>query len=215
MNTLIPGLGKSGKARRVRRLVVLRAHGPGQMSSSEPLSKVDLHDSPETIANKMRLAFSEDGKPEGNGLLAMLKYILLRPGNPPLHMDGRTWTYDEVHAAFTAGTLGSDKLKPAVAARLTAFLEPVRKWCEENRHLYAAAYPEAAAAEAAATQVKPLALGTRSGSPGLRRCRSLRCGCASRAWRQWSRTPQPPPSTWWCSLRRPAAQTTPPWWPRV
>jgi len=61
MNSLIPGLGKSGK-----------------MSSSEPNSKIELHELPNVIRKKIREAFSVDGRPQENGLLAILQHILFR-----------------------------------------------------------------------------------------------------------------------------------------
>lgn len=61
MNPLVPGLSKSGK-----------------MSSSEPLSKVDFDDTDKVILDKLKQAYSVDGQVEGNGMLAMLKYVLFR-----------------------------------------------------------------------------------------------------------------------------------------
>ena len=61
MNVLVPGLGKSGK-----------------MSSSEPNSKIDFDDTDQIIDEKINKAYSVDGQAEGNGLLAITKYILFR-----------------------------------------------------------------------------------------------------------------------------------------
>jgi tyrosyl-tRNA synthetase len=56
-----------------------------KMSSSEAASKIDLLDSPSTIAQKIRAAFCEEGKVEGNGLLAFVRMVLLplHPVSPP------------------------------------------------------------------------------------------------------------------------------------
>jgi tyrosyl-tRNA synthetase len=56
MNPLIPGLGETGK-----------------MSSSEPLSKVELDETKEAIQYKINQAFAREGVAQGNGLLAILK----------------------------------------------------------------------------------------------------------------------------------------------
>ena len=61
MNPMIPGLGESGK-----------------MSSSEPNSKIDFDDTPKRIRKKINKAFCVDGVAEGNGLLAIAKYIIFR-----------------------------------------------------------------------------------------------------------------------------------------
>jgi tyrosyl-tRNA synthetase len=118
MNPLIPGLGKSGK-----------------MSSSEKQSKVDLHDSAEAIRDKILKAYSIDGKPEGNGLLALLRHVLFRfLDGKPLICGGRSFaTYDAVLAAFCDGSLPSLPLKEAVATLLTEFLEPLRAFWEKNK----------------------------------------------------------------------------------
>jgi tyrosyl-tRNA synthetase len=96
MNPLVPGLSKSGK-----------------MSSSEPLSKIDFDDSDEVIRQKLELAHSIDGHVEGNGMLAMLKYVIFRRlesqdlGLLVRLRNGTASsfkTYEEVEHAFAAGT---------------------------------------------------------------------------------------------------------------
>jgi tyrosyl-tRNA synthetase len=96
MNPLVPGLSKSGK-----------------MSSSEPLSKIDFDDSDEVIRQKLELAHSIDGQVEGNGMLAMLKYVIFRRlesqdlGLLVRLRNGTVSsfrTYEEVEHAFAAGT---------------------------------------------------------------------------------------------------------------
>jgi tyrosyl-tRNA synthetase len=96
MNPLVPGLSKSGK-----------------MSSSEPLSKIDFDDTDKVIREKLNHAYSVDGQVEGNGMLAMLKYVLFRrmeaEGREFLIERPEKWggnisfkTYEEVEAAFAA-----------------------------------------------------------------------------------------------------------------
>ena len=46
------------------------------MSSSEADSKIDLLDSPAAVKKKMKKAFCEPGKVEGNGVLAFVKHVL-------------------------------------------------------------------------------------------------------------------------------------------
>jgi tyrosyl-tRNA synthetase len=144
MNPLIPGLGKSGK-----------------MSSSEKLSKVDLHDAPEVIRDKFLKAYSVDGQPAGNGMLALLRHVLFRyleSVKRPFVCAGRNFaTYAELEDAFRDGSLVSLPLKEATAELLSEFLAPLRDFYAANRGLYDAAYPasseshaEAAAAASAA-----------------------------------------------------------------
>lgn len=135
MNPLVPGLGKSGK-----------------MSSSEPLSKVDFDDEDAVISDKFSQAYSVDGKVEGNGILAMLKYVVFRRlegAKRPLivHRDEK-WggnltfnSYKEVEEAFAASKLASVDLKPAVAKEIAQLVAPLRDAIKSRSDLLSAAYP--------------------------------------------------------------------------
>lgn len=135
MNSLIPGLTKSGK-----------------MSSSEPLSKIDFDESDDSIHDKFKQAYSVDGQPDGNGMLALLKHILLRR----VESQGRKFivkrpaadggdkeytTYEEIEEDFKAGKLLSQFLKPAVAEEVIALITPLRQAIEKNKKLMHTAYP--------------------------------------------------------------------------
>lgn len=61
MNSMVPGLGEAQK-----------------MSSSEPDSKIDLLDSPEIVAKKLKKAVCVPKKVEGNGLIAFIEHVLIR-----------------------------------------------------------------------------------------------------------------------------------------
>lgn len=153
MNPMIPGLGKSGK-----------------MSSSEPGSKLELHDSPEVISKKIKGAFSEDGKVEGNGMLALLQFVLFRfleAHNRPFLCNGKEYTaYAAVQKDFEGKELTSKPLKEAVATLLTEFLEPLRRFHAENLALFEAAYPAIAAADAS-SQEGEAGGAAAAASPGL------------------------------------------------
>lgn len=49
----------------------------GKMSSSDPNSKIDLLDTPETVARKVKKANAPPKQVEDNGLLAFVEYVLL------------------------------------------------------------------------------------------------------------------------------------------
>lgn len=128
MNTLVPGLGKSGK-----------------MSSSEPLSKIDFHDSEEEIDRKLKNAYSEDGVVENCRPLSMLKMILfqyLDHLGKGFECGGKEYkTYEETEKAFARGEIKSKAVKEGVAALLKVFLAPIREFCRANQALYDEAYP--------------------------------------------------------------------------
>lgn len=136
LNTLIPGLGKTGK-----------------MSSSEPNSKVDLDDSDEVIKDKVNKAFTVDGQVEGNGLLAILKYIIFKKLDAqaksfiverPEKWGGNIEysTYESLEIDFASKTLSSVDLKPAVARELIQLIGPLRTKIQENTDLLNKAYPQ-------------------------------------------------------------------------
>ena len=136
LNPLIPGLGESGK-----------------MSSSEPNSKIDFIDSEKVMKKKINKAYSEDGKVEGNGLLAITKYIIFRK----LEDDNKSFvierpeqyggnisfeTYEDVEKAFANNELSSIDLKQGIGNEISKFLAPLREMLEKNEKIYKEAYPE-------------------------------------------------------------------------
>ena len=67
-----------------KRLHLMNPMVPGltgaKMSASEAASKIDLLDSAEAVSAKIKGAFCEEGRVEGNGVLAFVKMVLF-----PLH----------------------------------------------------------------------------------------------------------------------------------
>ncbi len=137
MNPMIPGL--SG----------------GKMSASDPNSKIDLLDSPEEIKRKMKRAYCPAGEVEGNGVLALVKYIVF----PLLNRKGKTFSverpekfggnveyksYENLEKDFAEGKLHPLDLKNTTAKILGELLEPLRKRFEssEMQKLIKEAYPE-------------------------------------------------------------------------
>jgi tyrosyl-tRNA synthetase len=132
MNPLIPGLTKSGK-----------------MSSSEPLSKIDFNDDDETIRLKLNKSFSIDTQIQGNGLMAIIKYILFeiypqgftvdRPQKygGPVSYD----SYDQLENDFIQGQMASVDLKPTVAQLIIDWIQPLRHKINDHQDLLHQAYP--------------------------------------------------------------------------
>ena len=130
MNSLIPGLSESGK-----------------MSSSEPLSKIELHESEEALKSKLANAFMGGKKTaEGNGVLAIICHILFpflnaRDEHGYFDCSGkRFYAYVDLENAFNDGTVLNDELTSACADLLIQLLHPLRVfWCK-NKDLYDMAY---------------------------------------------------------------------------
>ena len=135
LSYLIPGLGKEGK-----------------MSSSEPNSKIELDDDAKTIKKKINKAFCIDGVVQGNGLLAILEFIIF----PKLDMDGKKFiinrpeqyggkivysNYNDVEKDFSENKLSSIDLKQGIGEELVKFLKPLKKILDKNKKLEKQAYP--------------------------------------------------------------------------
>ncbi len=134
MSPLVPGLGESGK-----------------MSASEPNSKIDFDDSDKIIRKKINKAFSVDGQVEGNGLLAILKYVVFVKLDyekrefvidRPEQYGGKISfkTYEEVEKDFASKKLASVDLKQGLAEEVIKIITPLRTKIEENKELYEKAY---------------------------------------------------------------------------
>jgi tyrosyl-tRNA synthetase len=63
MNEMVPGLAG------------------GKMSASDPNSKIDFLDTAEAVRKKLKSAFCEEGKVEGNGVLAFVKAVVIPINN--------------------------------------------------------------------------------------------------------------------------------------
>jgi len=72
----LPKLGYKKRAHLMNAMVPSLTQG-GKMSSSDPSSKIDFLDSPASVKKKVKAAFCEPGKAEGNGLLAFIKAVVL------------------------------------------------------------------------------------------------------------------------------------------
>ncbi|MCK5107328.1 MAG: tyrosine--tRNA ligase, partial [Nanoarchaeota archaeon] len=144
MNPLVPGLGESGK-----------------MSSSEPNSKIDFTDTDKQIKKKINKAFSVEGKVEGNGLLAILKYVVFpflenekRAGplqnkrdfvvDRPEQYGGKIVfkSYLDVEKSFADKKLSSVDLKQGLGDEIIRIVTPLREKIEANPKLIKDAYPQ-------------------------------------------------------------------------
>ena len=105
-----------------------------KMSASDPKSKIDLLDDPETVLNKLKGAHCVAGEVEDNGVLAFLKYVIMtieekfvveRPkkygGN--LEYD----SYQAVEKDFIAKKLHPLDLKNSVAKEINKLLSIFQK----------------------------------------------------------------------------------------
>ncbi|KAH6617327.1 hypothetical protein F5144DRAFT_633580 [Chaetomium tenue] len=121
LNPMVPGL-----------------HG-GKMSSSDPDSKIDLLDTPETVAKKIKKAHAAPQVVEDNGLISFIEFVLLPAarlrGNGEFRVererDGlEPLVYTEAEKIcedYKNDVLTPQLLKPAIAKELSALLAPIQE----------------------------------------------------------------------------------------
>ena len=136
MGPLIPGLAEGGK-----------------MSASIAHSKIDLIETPEQIRKKLSLAFCPEGQVEDNGVLALMKYVIMiikeDKGETfviqkPEKFGGGTIeykTYDELEKDYSEKKIHPQDLKKALAEALVKLLEPIREAMKGKEKLAKEAYP--------------------------------------------------------------------------
>ncbi|RYP79625.1 hypothetical protein DL769_002864 [Monosporascus sp. CRB-8-3] len=139
MNSMIPGLGEAQK-----------------MSASEPDSKIDLLETPEAVAKKLKKAVCVPKKVEGNGVIAFVEHVIFRAvalktgGKPSFKVERRDEepiVYDDVEklkSDYEQDILTPQLLKSALITALNELLEPIRndfKASEEWQRVTQLAYP--------------------------------------------------------------------------
>ncbi len=127
----------------------------GKMSASDASSKVNLTDSPETVAEKIDGAYCPAGELEENGVLEYLEHLVFpvlaergeqfvveRPdeyGGDIVYGPGE---YGRLETDFVEGELHPADLKPAAGEYVSAVIDPVRERLTDQPDLLAEAYPE-------------------------------------------------------------------------
>ncbi|KAI0148158.1 tyrosine tRNA ligase [Hypoxylon sp. NC0597] len=139
MHGMVPGLGEAQK-----------------MSSSEPDSKIDLLDSAEVVAKKLKKAVCVPKKIEGNGVVAFVEHVIFRVtslktgGKPHFTVerrDAEPLIYDDIEklkADYEADILTPQLLKAALTKALNELLDPIRseyEASEEWKKIAELAYP--------------------------------------------------------------------------
>lgn len=122
MNPMVPGLTQGGK-----------------MSASDPNSKLDLLDDPDTVKKKISKAFAAPGVVEGNGLISFIEYVVfpiaeVSGEEPKFYVDrpdkwGGPISYtslEELKADYASEKLSPPDLKIGVTTAINNLLKPIR-----------------------------------------------------------------------------------------
>ncbi|KAG5932756.1 hypothetical protein E4U59_007305 [Claviceps monticola] len=129
----------------------------GKMSSSDQESKIDLLDSPEVVAKKIKKAVAAPRVVQDNGVLAFVEFVLLPASGLKLgkrefrverDCDGlEPLVYDNIaqmHKDYENDTLTPQQLKAAVAKGLNELLAPIQaayQASQDWQQVALAAYP--------------------------------------------------------------------------
>lgn len=110
-----------------------------KMSSSEPDSKIDLLDTAEAVAKKVKKAVAVPKEADGNGLLAFTEFVLLpaselKHGHPEFRVDRSRDNLEDLvftdiasmTQAYRDDVLTPQLLKPAVTKAITELLAPIQ-----------------------------------------------------------------------------------------
>ncbi|EGF77068.1 hypothetical protein BATDEDRAFT_20842 [Batrachochytrium dendrobatidis JAM81] len=133
----LPQLGYAKRAHLMN--VMVGGLSGSKMSSSDPDSKVDLLDEPDSVVAKLKKAFCEEGNVDDNPILAFIKAVVFPVNsltNPsytftierPEKYGGNAEysTYTHLEEAFREKLVHPGDLKSAAAKAINSLLEPIR-----------------------------------------------------------------------------------------
>ncbi len=114
--------------------------GPAEakMSKSIAGSAVFIHDNKEQIGSKINGAFCQPKEAEGNPILEIWKYIILRKFKSRVikrkdKTDLEIQSYEELEKTYREGELHPLDLKKETIEALDELLEPIREYFEKNK----------------------------------------------------------------------------------
>jgi tyrosyl-tRNA synthetase len=125
--------------------------GAGKMSSSEESSKIGLTDTDAVIKKKVAKAFCEEGNVEVNGVLSLVKFLVL----PMKRRHGGTFAiemhkskemveyeeYEQLERDFRERKVHPGDLKEAAWREVAKIIAPIRARLQGSEKLIAEAYP--------------------------------------------------------------------------
>ncbi|KAJ5578762.1 tyrosyl-tRNA synthetase [Penicillium hispanicum] len=131
---LLPRLGYTPRAHLMNHLVP--SLQSGKMSSSDPNSKIDVLETPDIVARKIKKAVAAPKVVEGNGLLGFVEHVLIPASelldgerNFKIEWDGQVHVYDNFESLrddYAADKITPQMLKPAVTSALCRILKPIQ-----------------------------------------------------------------------------------------
>ncbi len=115
----------------------------GKMSKSKPETALYVHDSEETIRSKIGKAYCPAGVVDGNPIIELAEYVILRDGTTPMIIsrpakfggDLVIESSDMLRSLYASGKIHPLDLKNTVAAHLANTLKPCRDYFSQHAEL--------------------------------------------------------------------------------
>ncbi len=112
-----------------------------KMSKSNPNSAIFMTDTTEEVKQKFKKAYCPEGEVKDNPVLEYCKYIVFELIDGPFVIErpekfgGKVSfeTYNDLESAFVKKEIHPMDLKASTAVYIDSFLDPVRKYFEENK----------------------------------------------------------------------------------
>jgi len=134
------GKGRMGQETATFQAQTFKAQVEDKMSKSKPQTAIFIHDSKKEIKEKINNAFCPEKIVEGNPILEIWKYIILRKFDSrtierPAKFGGNleVRTYEELERLFKEGKMHPLDLKKETSVALDEILVPVRKHFEKGK----------------------------------------------------------------------------------
>ena len=121
--------------------MVMGLDGSDKMSKSNPDNAIFMDDSEQEVKRKIKKAFCEPGKVDGNPILDWIKWIILPITKKIIIPENSKWNtpeiiynnYEDLEKDFSIEKIHPKDLKLSITNHINELLKPVREYFENNK----------------------------------------------------------------------------------
>ena len=121
--------------------MVMGLDGSDKMSKSNPDNAIFMDDSQQEVKRKIKKAFCEPGKVDGNPILDWIKWIILPITKKIIIPENSKWNtpeiiynnYEDLEKDFSIEKIHPKDLKLSITNHINELLKPVREYFENNK----------------------------------------------------------------------------------
>ena len=121
--------------------MVMGLDGSDKMSKSNPDNAIFMDDSEQEVKRKIKKAFCEPGKIDGNPILDWIKWIVLPITNKIVIPENSKWNtpeitynnYEDLEKDFREEKIHPKDLKESIIIHINELLKPVREYFKNNK----------------------------------------------------------------------------------